>query len=273
MNPQNNHSALPLRHIALLLRYDGTAYHGWQRQKGQTSVCQTVQDAIAKTVGHPVTLHGCGRTDAGVHALHYVAGFSAHTRIPAERLPYAMEIHLPGDITVLQAADVPESFSAIGSCVRKEYTYRLYTGDRPDPFLRQTALFFPQELDLELMRKCAGTYVGTHDFAALRSLGSTPVKSTVRTVYESKLTVRGRHVFFTVSANGFLYNMVRTMTGTLLYIGLQKLSPDALPELLSGAGSRAEAGPTAPPHGLYMTGVWYGGLLPWESCSDFQIDN
>ena len=257
-------SELPERHLAIRLSFDGTAYHGWQIQKDLPTVCQTVQNAIARTVEHPVSLHGCGRTDAGVHATHYVAGFSAQTNIPAERLPYAINARLPSDVTVWQAADVSAGFSAIGSCVRKEYTYRLYLNRHPDPFYTHRALFFPGQLDLARMERAAGDFVGLHDFRAMRSLGSTTVQSTVRRIFVSEIIVRGGHVFFRVSANGFLYNMVRTMMGTLLYIGLGKLPPEFLPELLSG-GNRTEAGPTAPPHGLYMTGAWYDEPLPWES--------
>ena len=277
-----NDSAIPIleseirrdpaaRHLALCISYDGTAYHGWQFQKGLPTVCRTLQEAIAEIVGHPVSLHGCGRTDAGVHALHYVTGFSAYTRIPADRIPYALRMHLPENITVWQAADVPASFSAIGSCIRKEYTYRIYTGRHPDPFLARRALFCSGELNVDVMQRAAADYVGKHDFSALRSLGSTQVKSTVRTVYSSEITARGRHIFFKVSANGFLYNMVRAMMGTLLYIGLGKLPPTVLPTLLDG-GSRVDAGPTAPPHGLYMTGAWYDEALPWQSYRSLEED-
>jgi tRNA pseudouridine38-40 synthase len=192
-----------------------------------------------------------------------VAGFSADTRVPADRFPFALRALLPQDITVWQAAETPPDFHAINSCVRKEYTYRLYTGRHPDPFLARYALFHPDTLDVPLMAAAAQDFVGEHDFTALRSMGSTQVKSTVRRVFSSEVTVRGAEIFFTVSANGFLYNMARAMTGTLLYIGLGKLPPDALSGLLSG-GRRAEAGPTAPPHGLYMTGAGYEIPLPWD---------
>lgn len=255
--------------MALLLSYDGTDYHGWQVQKYLPTVCQTIQDALRATVGHPVTLHGCGRTDAGVHAGHYVASFQARTRIPAERLPYALTSLLPQDISVSRATDVPEDFHAINSCWRKEYTYHMYTGALPDALLARYALFHSDNLDIESMRTAARDFEGTHDFASLRSMGSTQVKSTVRHVYSSELITRGRHVFFRVAANGFLYNMVRAMMGTLLYIGLGKLPADGIPALLSEK-NRTEAGPTVPPHGLYMTGVWYDTPLPWtpQACGD-----
>lgn len=250
-----------MRNIALLLSFDGSAYHGWQLQKRDVSVAQVLRDALTKTVSHPVTLHGCGRTDAGVHARHYVANFRTDTRIPADRLPYAVNTHLPEDISVYAACDVPDAFHAINACVKKEYTYHVYRARHPDPLLTRRALFYPYELDISAMRRAAAAFAGTHDFAAFRSVG-TPVKNTVRTVFESKITARGRHILFTVAANGFLYNMVRAMMGTLLYVGQGKLSAEEIPALLSSR-DRTRAGPTAPPHGLYMTGVWYEETLPW----------
>jgi len=251
-----------LRFFALLVRFDGSQYHGWQVQRGQVTVCQVLRDAIAQAVGHPVSLHGCGRTDAGVHALHYVAGFSADTRIPADRLPYALNTRLPDSISVRQAAEVPASFNAIGSCNRKEYTYWMYLGHHPDPFLCRRALFLPGDLDLAGMERAAGDFIGKHDFRAFRSQGSAAVKSTERLVFTSAIRTQGRYVIYKVSASGFLYNQVRTMLGTLLYIGHGKLPPGSIPDLLAG-GRRNQAGPTAPPHGLYMTGAWYNVALPW----------
>jgi tRNA pseudouridine38-40 synthase len=253
------------RNIALLLSYDGSAYHGWQIQKNAVTVAAVLSGALQKVTGHPVTLHGCGRTDAGVHARHYVANFVSATRIPAERLPYAVNTHLPDDISVFAAADVPAGFHAINACVRKEYTYCLYTARHPDPLRRRRALFWPYPLDADALRRAAGDFIGTHDFAAFRSVG-TPVQSTVRTVFSCDVSARGRTLQIAVSADGFLYNMVRAIAGTLLYVGEGKIAPDAVPALLR-AGDRARAGPTAPPHGLYMTGVWYDTALPWPSAA------
>ena len=137
----------PMRNIALTLKYLGTAYHGWQVQKTVTTVGQTLEEAAAAVVGHPVHMTGCGRTDAGVHARVYVANFRTTARIPCDRLPYALNTHLPEDIVVTNATEVHEDFNAIGSCVRKEYTYLIYNSGIRDPFYVNRAWFSPKPLD------------------------------------------------------------------------------------------------------------------------------
>ena len=171
-----------MRNLALFLKYDGTAYHGWQVQKNACSVAQTLEEAAADVVGHPVHMTGCGRTDAGVHARTYVANFRTESRIPVDRVAYALNTHLPADIVVTGAREVPLGFNAIGSCVRKEYTYQIYNSRIRDPFFVNRAWFYPKHLDEAVMQEAAAQFVGTHDFAAVRSVG-TDVKSTVRTVY------------------------------------------------------------------------------------------
>ena len=245
------------RNIALCLRYEGTAYHGWQVQKDQATVCGTLQNAVSAVVGHPVSVTGCGRTDAGVHAKLYVANFRTASAIPAERLPYALNTHLPLDIVVTAACDVPEEFNAIGSCRRKEYTYCIYNSRLRDPFYINRAWLYPKPLNEQIMQQAALAYQGTHDFAALRSVG-TNVRSTVRTVYDCQVWREAERVYFRVSANGFLYNMVRAMVGTAVYASEGKLSAREIGALLE-RGDRCAAGPTAPPGGLYMTRLWYTG--------------
>ena len=171
-----------MRNIGLILTYLGTAYHGWQVQKNLPTVAETLEKAAAMIVGHPVHMTGCGRTDAGVHARVYVANFRTDSTIPADRLPYALNTHLPCDIVVTKAFDVHENFNAIGSCVKKEYTYQIYNSRLKDPFYVNRAWFYPRHLDEGVMQAAADQFVGTHDFAAVRSVG-TDVKSTVRTVY------------------------------------------------------------------------------------------
>ena len=171
-----------MRNIALFLTYLGTRYHGWQVQKNLPTVAETVEKAAAQVVGHSVHITGCGRTDAGVHARCYVANFRTTSTIPVERLPYALNTHLPCDIVVTKAFEVNENFNAIGSCVRKEYTYQIYNSRLKDPFYVDRAWFYPRHLDEGIMQSAASQFVGTHDFAAVRSVG-TDVRSTVRTVY------------------------------------------------------------------------------------------
>ena len=244
-----------MRNIALFLTYVGTAYHGWQVQKRDVTIGQTMEEAAAAIVGHPVKMTGCGRTDAGVHARVYVANFHTSSTIPVDRLPYAMNTHLPEDIVVTGAMDVHEDFNAIGSCVRKEYTYLIYNSRIRDPFYVNRAWFYPKHLDETVMQRAASQFVGTHDFAAVRSVG-TDVKSTVRTVYYYNVERKGDLIELKVCANGFLYNMARAMAGTVVYAAEGKICPEEIGALLE-SGNRTAAGPTVPPGGLYMTQLWY----------------
>ena len=244
-----------MRNVAITLKYLGTAYHGWQVQKTQVTVGETVEKAVAMVVGHPVHVTGCGRTDAGVHARVYIANFRTTSRIPVDRLPYALNTHLPLDIVVTYAREVPEGFNAIGSCVKKEYTYLIYNSAIKDPFYVNRAWFYPKHLDEKVMQLAGSQFVGTHDFAAVRSVG-TEVKSTVRTVYYYEVAREGDIISLRVCANGFLYNMVRAMVGTCVYAADGKFSPDDVPAILEGR-NRTAAGPTVPAGGLYMTKLWY----------------
>lgn len=241
--------------IALIFSYDGTRYHGWQIQKNAVSVQETVTKAIELTLGQSVTVSGVGRTDAGVHARRYVANFHANCAIPMERLPLALNARLPMDIAVCGAAIVPDDFDARFHCTRKEYTYLIYPGRVRDPFEVHRSYFYPYPLDVEAMNRGAQHFVGKKDFAAVRSVG-TPVKSTVRTIAYCKVDQTGPLVRIRVCADGFLYNMVRAISGTLLYVGQGKFSPDDVAGILASC-DREQAGPTLPPHGLFMSRLWY----------------
>ena len=244
-----------MRNIALCLTYLGTGYHGWQIQKNLSTVQDTMEKAISMVVGHSVHVTGCGRTDAGVHAKCYVANFRTTSTIPVERLPYALNTHLPADIVVTQAFEVHEGFNAIGSCAKKEYTYLIYNSRLKDPFYVNRAWFYPKHLDENIMQEAARQFVGTHDFAAVRSVG-TDVKSTVRTVYHFEVERQGNLIALRVCANGFLYNMARAMVGTVVYAAEGKIKPTEIGEILD-SGNRTAAGPTVPAGGLYMTHLWY----------------
>ena len=243
------------RNIALRLMYVGTAYHGWQVQKNAVSVAETLEHALTQVVGHPVKCVGAGRTDAGVHAETYIANFHTDCTIPTDRFPLAVNTRLPEDIVVVSAREVSPNFNAIGSCLRKEYTYRIFNSRIRNAFYVNRAYFYPKHLDEAVMQDAASRFVGTHDFAAVRAVG-TEVKSTVRTVYYFDVQRMGDLIELKVCANGFLYNMVRAMVGTVIYAADGKLSPSEIEGILL-RGNRTEAGPTVPPGGLYMTKLWY----------------
>ena len=224
-----------MKNIALCLRYDGSRYHGWQVQKNDLTVAETVEEAIFKACGERTRVVGCGRTDAGVHALRYCANFRSDTRIPMERLPL------------------------IGSCIKKEYVYKILNRAVRDPFLEKRVCFYPQHLDMELMARAAKAFEGTHDFRAVRSVG-TETKTTVRTVYWCRAEREGDLITVSVCADGFLYNMCRAMVGTMVYASYGKLTPEEIPALLE-KGDRRLTGPTMPPQGLYLNRVWYDGAV------------
>ncbi|MCF0136812.1 MAG: tRNA pseudouridine(38-40) synthase TruA [Oscillospiraceae bacterium] len=246
-----------MRNIAIKLRYDGSRYHGWQVQKEDVSVCQTVQEALTKICGHTVKVTGCGRTDAGVHAINYCANFRTDCRIPTDRIPLAANSRLPADIAVLDASEADDGFNAISSCIKKEYIYKIHNSNIRDPFLEKRVCFYPQELDMERMQRAARAFEGTHDFAAVRSLG-TETRTTVRTVHWCRAEKQGDLITVSICADGFLYNMCRAMVGTMVYASYGKLEPEDIPGLLE-KGDRRLTGPTMPPQGLYLNRVWYDG--------------
>ena len=244
-----------MRNIALKLMYVGTAYHGWQVQKNAVTVAETLEKALSDLVCHPVKCTGAGRTDAGVHAEVYIANFRTSSTIPCDRLPLAVNTRLPDDIVVVKATEVPDEFNAIGSCLKKEYTYRIYNNRLGNAFLVDRAWFYPKHLDETVMQAAADRFVGTHDFAAVRSVG-TETKTTVRTVHYFNVKRTGDLIECSVCADGFLYNMVRAMVGTIVYAAEGKFPPETVSEILESK-NRTAAGPTVPPGGLYMTNLWY----------------
>ena len=192
-----------MRNIALTLKYLGTAYHGWQVQKTVSSVCETMEKGLSKVCGGNVKLVGCGRTDAGVHAERYIANFHTESRIPVERLPFAINTHTPEDIVVREALEVVEDFNAILSCQKKEYTYRIYNSRIKNPFYVNRAYFYPKHLDETVMQRAAQQFVGTHDFAAVRSVGTevksmrqgrVNLKESFAAVKDGEMIVSGMHI-------------------------------------------------------------------------------
>lgn len=244
-----------IRNIALKLSYDGTNYHGWQTQANSESIQSTLTSAAGSLFNENIKITGCGRTDAGVHAKKYFASLRTSSAIPVGRIPYALNSMLPNDISVMSAAEVSDDFHPVHSCIKKEYSYFLYTDKVRNPFFDKRMLHYRFPFDISKVREAARHFVGTHDFAAVRSLG-TPVKSTVRTVFSCDVFREESIITIKISANGFLYNMARAITGTLLDVSSGKILPCDIPLILEN-GDRSKAGATAPPYGLYMTDVIY----------------
>lgn len=236
------------------LSFIGTAYCGWQTQKNGPSVQVCVMDAIRKIFGEVAEFSGCSRTDSGVHALDFCVSFSVPGQMPCEKLILAMNANLPKDISVHSACAVTEDFHARYSVKKKEYRYRIHTGAARSPFLEDRAWHRPGEYDLEILNKAAKTLCGTHDFRSFMAAGS-KIEDCTRTVFDAHFEANGDNLDFYVSADGFLYNMVRIMVGTLLDVP-RRFSPDDVAEILA-AKDRSRAGMTAPAHGLYLNRVEY----------------
>lgn len=247
-----------MRNIKLTIAYDGTNYHGFQEQKrtGLPTIQEELERRLSGLAGRKVQVIGAGRTDAGVHARGQVVNFDARGwNIPTERIPLALNGVLPGDMAVLAAVDVADHFHARFSARAKEYRYSIHNSRIPDPFLKRYSFFFPRPLDLEDIREAAEHLAGRHDFSAFKAEG-TPVKSAVRNLYEIKIVRSGDMIYLAFQGEGFLHHMVRIITGTLLEVGLKKLSPGVIPDILA-SGDRTRAGPTAPPQGLCLMEVFY----------------
>ncbi len=241
--------------IKLDLQFDGTAYHGWQIQPDAPTVQGILKDAWQKVTGEDETPEGCGRTDAGVHAMGYVANVHTATAIPCDRLPYALNTFLPNDIICVNAVAVDDEFSAGRSAVKKTYRYTIDNSVFPDVFSGRYAWHYKYPLDIEKMHHAARGFIGTHDFIGFARSGFT-VKTTVRTIYAIEIEKKGNIITIDVTGNGFLYNMVRIMAGTLVFAGSGKIDPSLIPDIINSR-ERSRAGITAPPHGLCLKEVFY----------------
>lgn len=239
----------------LALRYDGSAFHGWQIQPNGITVQECLEQAIGQATGKRVPVIGCSRTDAGVHAHEFCCNFRADTRIPADRLPAALNFYLPRQVAVLSCREVPQAFHARYDCAGKTYRYHIHNSAVRDPFLLGRAALEPFPLDEEQLARQAEDFLGRHDFAAFCAAGSS-VKTTTRTVTQFDVTREGDELYCYIQADGFLYNMVRIMVGTLLDIAKGRLPQGCIPALLAGR-DRTKAGVTAPAEGLSLWKVYY----------------
>lgn len=243
------------RNIKLSLMYDGTDYHGFQRQKNGITIQQCLEEAIEKITGEKTTVTGCGRTDAGVHAKNYTANFLTSSKIPCEKLSLALNANLNKDIRVFYAEDVSPEFHARYSAKNKTYTYKIVNKPFMDVFLSKYSWFYPVKLDVGKMKEAAKHIVGKHDFASFMAAGS-PVKSTVRTVLNLEICENDGVIDIDVTADGFLYNMVRIIVGTLVCVGNGKLCAEDIPAIIK-SGIRENAGVTAPAEGLSLKKTVY----------------
>ncbi|SCG84070.1 tRNA pseudouridine synthase A [Proteiniborus sp. DW1] len=244
-----------MRNIKLIIEYDGTNYFGWQKQPNQATIQETLEDSIKKVTKEDVNIIGSGRTDRGVHARGQVANFFTDSRIPSEKFKDAINANLPKDIAISHSEEVDSAFHSRYSAKGKEYRYLIYNRRVPSPLLRNLAYHVPQKLDFNIMRKSATDIVGTHDFRSFMASGSS-VEDTTRTVYSVQLDKNYELIEFRINGNGFLYNMVRIVVGTLVDIGMGKICSSSIPEIILSR-ERKNAGHTAPPHGLYLERVLY----------------
>ncbi len=243
--------------IKLVIEYDGTNYVGWQRQRDLMSVQEALERAFEEGAGERVTIHGAGRTDAGVHAEAQVAHLDTQCRIPPEKLSYVFNTHLPPDIRVRCSERVDDHFHARFDAKGKTYRYTIYNDTHPPAIWRHATGFVRGKLDVDKMREAARKLRGTHDFKPFSANGC-EVKDTVRTIFDVSITVELPYIRIDVSGSGFLNHMVRIIAGTLIAVGIGKHEPECIDAILAG---KETAGMTAPAKGLTLRKVYY---IPYE---------
>ena len=245
-----------MRNYLFKIKYDGFAFHGWQIQPNGVTVQQCVTDAFERIFSQKVTVHGCSRTDAGVHANEFCFNCRIETDMPCDRIICALNAVLPEETAVTDCREVSDGFHARFDCKGKEYVYIINNSAVRDPFSLHTAYHYKYRLDEKQLDLQAKDFIGRHDFAAFCASGSS-VKDTVRTVYDFTVERDGDRVIFKISGDGFLYNMVRIAVGTLLDISRGRLEAGSVPQIIESR-DRSRAGVTAPACGLYLNKVFYG---------------
>lgn len=245
-----------MRNLLLTISFDGSAYHGWQVQDNAKTIQQTLQDGLEQILQKRDNIVGCSRTDAGVHANMYCCNLRTESEIPCSKLVSALNAVLPRDIAVSDCAEVDYEFHARYDCKSKEYIYKIYNSPIKNPFLYKYTLHYKYRLDEKMLDRQAKDFIGTYDFSAFCASGSS-VESMVRTVMNASVERNGDMVIFRVEADGFLYNMVRIMVGTLIDISSGKIPQDSIKQIITSK-NRFAAGQTAPAHGLYLNRIRYG---------------
>lgn len=248
-----------MRNILFSVCYDGTNYHGWQVQKNAVTVQEVFQNALFGILNETVDIKGCSRTDSGVHANMYCISAKVNSNIPCERLKMAMNRFLPTDVVVTEIIEVPMDFHARYSCIGKEYIYKIWNMPIRNPFLQGRAFHYWYSMDVPKLNSAAQNFVGTHDFTSFCTLDSRNPENMTRTVKNFSVEKNDGVVTMRVTADGFLYNMVRIMVGTLLWVAMEKITPDDVSNIIL-AKDRKKAGPTAVAHGLYLNRVFYNEI-------------
>lgn len=244
-----------MRNLKVYMSYRGTRYHGFQRQDNAVGIQNVLERMMGKLLNEQVTVNGCSRTDTGVHANEFCFSFMTNSTIPCKNFVRGLNSMLPEDIAIISCEEAREDFHARFSCVAKEYVYKICISESKNPFMSDLALHYPYGLDTEIIARSALDFVGTHDFTSF--CGTAGLKEdNVRTIEYFKVEKDENLVKLLVKGNGFLYNMIRIMVGTLIYINEGKIPPDGIPQIIA-ALDRTQAGKTAPPHGLYLNKVFY----------------
>lgn len=245
-----------MRNIKLTIEYDGKDFNGWQKQPDKLNIQGSIESAIKQITGEDVELTASGRTDAGVHAYGQVANFKTESNLPIEKFPIAINTKLKRSIRIIKAEEVDERFHSRLSCKRKTYRYVINNSEFASAIYRNLETNIPQKLNIEKMKEAIKNFEGEHDFKAFKASG-TSSKSSVRTIYKAEIKeMPNNRIYIELTGNGFLYNMVRIIAGTLVDVGIEKIKPEDIPNIIK-QGKRDLAGKTLPPNGLYLLNVEY----------------
>ena len=244
-----------MRNIKLTIEYDGKDFNGWQKQPTKLNIQGTIEQAIKQITGEEVQLDASGRTDAGVHAFGQVANFKTNSQIPIDKFAIAINSKLKRSIVIKKAEEVDERFHSRLNCKKKTYRYVINNTPEGTAIYRNLETHIPQKLNVEKMKEAVKFFEGEHDFKAFKSSGGS-VKTTIRTIYKTKIKKENERIEIELTGNGFLYNMVRIIAGTLVDVGLGKIETNQIPEIIESK-DRQKAGKTLPAHGLYLVKVEY----------------
>lgn len=244
-----------MRNIKLTIEYDGKGFNGWQKQPNRLNIQGEIEKAIEEITGEAVELYASGRTDAGVHSLGQVANFKTKSLIEIDKIPIAINSKLKKSIIIKKAEEVEDNFHARYNAKGKKYKYIINNSPVGSAIYRGLEYHMPTKLDVEKMKEAIKYFEGEHDFKAFKSSG-TSGKSSVRTIYKAEIKERNDRIIIELTGNGFLYNMVRIIAGTILEVGLGKIMPEDISDIILSK-SRTKAGKTLPPHALYLVEVYY----------------